>query len=132
MVIGERGFIRDDVSIGDWTELEENVSIESGVTVGAHVRVGRNTNLTSGSEIEDGVVIGAGVTTTNDDTMGRHPPGSELDGPTLRRGSTIGDGVVLTPGVTIGEGAVVHAGAIVTHDVAAGAVVSGAPGRVQP
>ncbi len=37
---------------------------------------------------------------------------------------------VILKGVTIGDGAVVAAGAIVTRDVPAGAVVAGNPARV--
>ncbi|HEX5473144.1 MAG TPA: acyltransferase [Vicinamibacterales bacterium] len=41
----------------------------------------------------------------------------------------IGVNAVILPGVTIGRGAIVGAGAIVTHDVADGAVVAGVPAR---
>lgn len=42
----------------------------------------------------------------------------------------IGHGAVIMPGVTIGSGAVVGANAVVTRDVAAFAIVAGAPARV--
>jgi galactoside O-acetyltransferase len=42
----------------------------------------------------------------------------------------IGTGAVLLPGVTIGKGAIVGAGAVVTQDVPAFAVVAGVPARV--
>jgi acetyltransferase-like isoleucine patch superfamily enzyme len=48
----------------------------------------------------------------------------------LGRACRVGGGVVLTPGVVIGEEAFVAAGAVVTRDVAARAVVMGVPGRV--
>ena len=42
----------------------------------------------------------------------------------------IGTGAVLLPGVTIGKGAIVGAGAVVTQEVPAFAVVAGVPARV--
>jgi acetyltransferase-like isoleucine patch superfamily enzyme len=41
----------------------------------------------------------------------------------------IGTSAILLPGVTVGKGALVGAGAVVTHDVAAYAVVAGVPAR---
>ena len=73
--------------------------------------------------------IGPGVTTTNDDTMDRHPAGVPLRGPVLRRACRVGGGVTLTPGVEIGEEAFVAAGSVVTRDVAPRAVVMGVPAR---
>ncbi len=51
-------------------------------------------------------------------------------GPRLRRACRIGGAVVLTPGVEVGEEAFVAAGAVVTKDVPARAVVMGVPARV--
>ena len=59
--------------------------------------------------------LGPGVLTTNDDTMGRHPRGEPLLGPTFRRACRVGGGAVLVPGVVIGEEAFVAAGALVTR-----------------
>ena len=80
--------------------------------------------------IEEDVFVGPGVTTTNDSTMSRHAPGEPLAGPTLRRACRVGGGVVLCPGVELGEEAFVAAGAVVTRDVPARAVVMGVPARV--
>jgi acetyltransferase-like isoleucine patch superfamily enzyme len=85
--------------------------------------------VTGGSVVEDDVFLGPGVTTTNDHAMGRHPAGEPLQGPTFRRACRVGGGVVLVPGVEIGEEAFVAAGALVTKDVAARAVVIGIPAR---
>jgi dTDP-4-dehydrorhamnose 3,5-epimerase-like enzyme len=45
-------------------------------------------------------------------------------------GASIGANATLLPGVTIGRGAMVGAGAVVTHDVPANAVVVGNPARI--
>ena len=68
--------------------------------------------------------------TTNDDTMGRMPDGYAMRGATLRRACRIGGGAVLVPGVEVGEEAYVAAGAVVTANVPARAVVMGVPARV--
>jgi UDP-2-acetamido-3-amino-2,3-dideoxy-glucuronate N-acetyltransferase len=49
---------------------------------------------------------------------------------TLRRACRIGGGAVLLPGVEVGEEAFVAAGAVVTADVPARALVMGVPARV--
>jgi len=76
------------------------------------------------------VFIGPGVVTTNDDTMGRHAPGVPPRPSVLRRACRVGGGAVLVPGVAVGEEAFVAAGAVVTRDVPARAVVLGVPARV--
>ena len=48
----------------------------------------------------------------------------------MRRACRVGAGVVLTPGIEIGEEAFVAAGAVVTRDVPARAVVMGMPARI--
>jgi len=47
----------------------------------------------------------------------------------VERWADIGTNATLLPGVTIGEGSIVGAGAVVTRDVPAGAVVAGVPAR---
>jgi len=108
--------------------------VENDVRVGARVRVQTNVYLTAGTVVEDDAFVGPGVLTTNDHTMARHAAardaGSPLRGALLRRACRVGGGAVLTPGVEIGEEAFVAAGAVVTRDVPARAVVMGVPARV--
>lgn len=129
-VIGDQSQVRERAVIGDRTVIGRGTAVDNDVTIGDRVRVQSNCYLTAYSTIEDDVFVAPGVTFTNDDTMGRHPPGYELRGALLRRACRVGGGAVLTPGVEIGEEAFVAAGAVVTRDVPARAVVMGVPARV--
>ena len=48
----------------------------------------------------------------------------------IEDGAWLGGGAILLPGVRVGRNAVVGAGAVVTRDVPANAVVAGNPARV--
>jgi acetyltransferase-like isoleucine patch superfamily enzyme len=127
--IGDHAQIRGGAVIEADSIVGKGSSVDPGVMVGRRVSIQTNCYLAAGSLIEDDVFMGPGVTTTNDDTMGRHGPGYELRGCVLRRACRIGGGAVICPGVEIGEEAFVAAGAVVTADVPARAVVMGVPAR---
>jgi acetyltransferase-like isoleucine patch superfamily enzyme len=129
-IVGDQAYVRERATIGARSVVGRGSVIDNDVAVGDRVRVQTNVYLTAGSVVEDDAFVGPGVVTTNDDTMGRHAADAPLVGVTLRRASRIGGGVVLVPGIEIGEEAFVAAGAVVTHNVAARAVVMGVPARV--
>jgi acetyltransferase-like isoleucine patch superfamily enzyme len=129
-IIGDQAFVRERSSIDAGTVIGRGTTVECDVRIGARVRVQTGVYLTTATVVEDDVFIGPGVTTTNDDTMGRHNSGEPLRGARLCRACRIGGGAVLTPGVTIGEEAFVAAGAVVTADVPPRSVVMGVPARV--
>jgi acetyltransferase-like isoleucine patch superfamily enzyme len=127
--IGDHAQIRERAQIGAGATIGSFVSVDPEVCVGLRASVQTRCYLARGSTIEDDVFLGPGVTLANDDTMGRHPAGEALKGPTLREACRIGAGVVVCPGVEIGEEAFVAAGAVVAADVPARAVVMGVPAR---
>ena len=86
--------------------------------------------MTAYSLLEEDVFVAPGVTTTNDNYMGRTEKRLALiRGPTIRRGARVGAGAVLLPGVEVGPEAFIGAGAVVLRDVPARAVMVGNPAR---
>jgi acetyltransferase-like isoleucine patch superfamily enzyme len=129
-ILGDQSFVRERSSVGAGSVIGRGSVVDNDVQVGARVSVQTGVYLTAFTVIEEDVFVGPGTTTTNDNTMSRHAPDMQLRGALLRRACRIGGGVVLTPGVEVGEEAFVAAGALVTRDVPARAVVMGVPGRV--
>jgi acetyltransferase-like isoleucine patch superfamily enzyme len=130
VILGDQTQIRERVNIGAHTVVGRGSTVDFGATVGTRVLIQTGVYVTGGTIVEDDVFIGPGVVTTNDHTMGRHPPGEPLSGPVLRRACRIGGGAVLVPGVVVGQEAFVAAGALLTRDVADRDVVMGVPARV--
>lgn len=124
--------------IGDDTRIGAFVEIQKNATIGALCKISSHTFVCEGVEIGDEVFVGHGVMFIND----LYPRATAAGGlqteadwkvvPTyVRKGASIGSGAVILGGVTIGERALIGAGAVVTRDVAADAVVAGVPARVR-
>ncbi len=128
-IVGDQVQVREGVTVGADTIVGCGSSIEFGAAIGARVRIQTRAYITANSVVEDDVFVGPGVVTTNDSTMGRHARGEALRGPVFRRACRVGGGAVFVPGIVVGEEAFVAAGALVTRDVDARAVVMGVPAR---
>jgi acetyltransferase-like isoleucine patch superfamily enzyme len=126
--VGDHAQIRDGAKIGPGATVGSLSSVDPGVTIGARASVQARCYLSAGTVVEKDAFIGPGVTLANDNTMDRHGPEMELQGPLLRA-CRVGAGVVVCPAVEIGEEAFVAAGAVVVADVAPRSVVMGVPGR---
>ena len=129
-----------DVEIGEDCNIGEHCFLESGVIVGSHSTIKNGNILWEGVTLEEGIFVGSQVCFTNDlyPRSSRFPQGSKRYGsrdwllPTrLELGVSIGAGAVLLPGLTISAFAMVGAGAVVTSDVPAHALVTGNPARVR-
>src|SRR3954452_544159 len=130
VIVGDQAQVRERTMIGPRTVIGRGSAIDNDVMIGARVKIQTNVYVTAFSVVEDDVFIGPGASTTNDDTMSRHDRSYALRGATLRRACRVGGRAVLVPGVEIGEEAFVAAGAVVTRDVPARAVVMGVPARI--
>lgn len=130
-IVGDQTNVRDGAVLGAGSVLGRGSALGVQAIVGERVRIQSHAWITGWTTLEDDVFVGPGVVTMNDDTMARLAPGQGLLGPTLRRACRVGGGVLLTPGVEVGEEAFVAAGAVVTADVPARAVVMGMPARVR-
>jgi UDP-2-acetamido-3-amino-2,3-dideoxy-glucuronate N-acetyltransferase len=115
--------------IGADCNICDHTFVEGDVVVGDRVTLKSGVFLWDGLRVEDDVFIGPQATFTNDPFPRSRRP---FDGTVTRlaAGASIGAGAVILPGVTIGERAMVGAGAVVTRDVPADALVVGNPARV--
>ncbi len=125
-------------SIGDDTKIGPFVEIQNGTTVGRRCKISSHTFICAGVHIEDGVFIGHGVMFTNDvypravnaDLTLQTEADWAVVETRVRTMASIGSNATVLAGVTIGEAALVGAGAVVTKDVPAHAIVAGVPARV--
>jgi acetyltransferase-like isoleucine patch superfamily enzyme len=115
--------------IGEDCNICDHVFIENDVVVGNRVTIKCGVQLWDGVTLEDDVFVGPNATFTNDrfPRSKQYPP--EFGRTLVRAGASIGANATLLSGITIGERAMIGAGAVVTKDVPAGAIVFGNPAR---
>lgn len=104
--------------------------IEGNVVMGDRVTVKSGVQIWDGSVIGDDVFIGPNATFSNDLYPRSKQYPTKFSGVTIHNGASIGANATLLPGITIGERAMVGAGAVVTKDVPARAVVVGNPAKI--
>ena len=117
-------------TIGKDCNICDHVFIENDVVVGDRVTIKCGVQLWDGLRVADDVFIGPNVTFSNVKYPKSKQYQVKVEETYVGRGASIGGGASILPGLRIGARAMVGAGAVVTHDVPARAVVSGNPARI--
>jgi acetyltransferase-like isoleucine patch superfamily enzyme len=128
--------------IGRDCNIGDHAFIEAGARIGDRVTVKNQAMVWDGVEIGDDVFVGPGVSFTNDASprSKRLPLGQVSSGygakaewlvPTrVGNGASLGARCVILPGAHIGAYAMVAAGAVVTREIPAHALVAGVPAKL--
>lgn len=125
---GHNVLIREGTVIGNDVLIGTNTIIDGRTAIGNNVSIQGNAYIPLNVVIEDNVFIGPCAVLTND----KYPVRKEtnLKGPVLRKGASVGANTTILPEVEIGEGAMVAAGALVTKDVPPWKLAIGVPARI--
>lgn len=117
-------------TIGEHCNLGQNVVVSPGVVLGNNVRVQNNVSIYEGVICEDDVFLGPSMVFTNvinpRSAVSRK---NEYKQTLVEKGATIGANATIVCGHTIGAYAFIGAGAVVTKDIPAYALVIGNPAR---
>ena len=117
-------FIREQAIIEDGAVVMMGATINIGAVVGEGTMIDMNATLGGRATTGKNVHVGAGAVSAG---VIEPPSASPV---VIEDNVLIGANAVILEGVRVGEGAIVAAGAIVTQDVPAGAVVAGTPAKV--
>ncbi|HEU4671431.1 MAG TPA: bifunctional UDP-N-acetylglucosamine diphosphorylase/glucosamine-1-phosphate N-acetyltransferase GlmU [Candidatus Limnocylindrales bacterium] len=128
----ERSEVGDGVTVGPFAHLRAGSVVADGAEIGNYAeikasRIGRRVKQHHMSYLGDAEVgeetnVGAGTITANYDGTTKHRT-------TIGRHVFLGVHTMLRAPLTVGDDAKTGAGAVVTHDVAAGELVVGVPAR---
>lgn len=146
--VHESSFVDDGASVGEGTKIwhfshilsgtrigrncsiGQNAMIGPDVTVGDNCKIQNNVSLYKGVELEHGVFCGPSCVFTNVLNPRAEVERKEEFKPTkVRRGATIGANATIVCGNELGEYCLIAAGAVVTKDVPAFALMAGVPAR---
>ncbi len=119
--IGDHCFIEGDVSIGDRSTIKNGNMLWEGVVLEEEVFIGPHAFFTNDLYPRSPRMPEAGKRYENKKNWLRKT--------LVRRGASVGSGAVILAGITIGEYAMIAAGAVLTRDVPAHALVVGNPAR---
>ena len=116
--------------LGENCNIGQNVVVSPDVKLGNNVKVQNNVSIYTGVICEDDVFLGPSMVFTNvinpRSAVNRK---SEYAKTTVKKGATIGANATIVCGHDIGEFAFIGAGAVVTKNIPAYALVIGNPAR---
>jgi len=122
--------VMPNCTIGENCNLGQNVVVSPGVVLGNNVKVQNNVSIYTGVICDDDVFLGPSMVFTNvinpRSAVNRK---SEYMQTRVGRGASIGANATVICGHNIGEFAFIGAGAVVTKEVPAFALVVGNPSR---
>ena len=116
--------------IGEGCSLGQGVFVGNDVLIGRNVKIQNQVSVYDAVTLEDDVFCGPSMVFTNVlNPRAAVPRKSEYRRTLVRQGATLGANCTVVCGHTIGEYAFVGAGAVVSGDVPAYALVVGVPAR---
>ena len=116
--------------LGENCNIGQNVVIAEGVTLGRGCKVQNNVSIYQGVTCEDEVFLGPSMVFTNVlNPRAAVCRKSEYRPTLLRKGTTVGANATVVCGHTLGEYCMIGAGAVITKDVLAYALMAGVPAR---
>lgn len=122
--------IMSDSIIGEGCSFGQNVVVSPKVILGKNVKVQNNVSIYTGVICEDDVFLGPSMVFTNIiNPRSAVIRRDEYKKTTVKKGASIGANATIICGNTIGEYALIGAGAVVTKEVPAYALVVGNPSK---
>lgn len=122
--------VSDHAVIGENCVLGQNVFVAPYVLIGNNVKIQNNVSVYQGVQLEDGVFCGPSVVFTNvNNPRATIERKSQFSTTRVCKGATLGANCTIVCGVTIGAFAFIGAGAVVTRDVPAHALLLGNPAK---
>jgi UDP-2-acetamido-3-amino-2,3-dideoxy-glucuronate N-acetyltransferase len=122
--------IYSKAKIGQNCVFGQNVTVANNVVVGDNCKIQNNVSLYEGVILEDYVFCGPSMVFTNVKTPRCEFPrntSADYKKTLVKRGASIGANATIVCGITLNECAFIAAGAVVTKDVPAYALVAGVP-----
>lgn len=139
-IVDQGAQIDSGAKIWHWSHITSSAQIGSGCNIGQNCyiagklgsgcKVQNNVSLYQGITCEPNVFLGPSCVLTNDkNPRCGAPKGGHWVDTLIQTGATIGANATIVCGVTIGPHALIGAGAVVTKDVPAYAIMVGNPAR---
>ena len=122
--------IMSECIIGQGCNIGQNVVVSPGVVLGENVKVQNNVSIYTGVICEDDVFLGPSMVFTNViNPRSAIIRKDEYKKTIVRKGASIGANATVVCGNEIGQYAMIGAGAVITKEVPAFALVYGNPAR---